>query len=38
MFTEPGKRLREQVIFDPKMWDFVGWQANEDEDAVDKEE
>ena len=37
MFTEPGKRLREQVIFDPKMWDFVGWQSNEEEDVVDKE-
>jgi hypothetical protein len=37
LFTEPGKRLREQVIFDPKMWDFVGWQSNEEEDVVDKE-
>ena len=39
MFTEPGKRLLEQVIFDPKMWDFAGRQSNETEEtATDKEE
>jgi len=39
MLTEPGKRLLEQVIFDPKMWDFAGRQLNEaEETATDKEE
>ena len=39
LFTEPGKRLLEQVIFDPKMWDFAGRQLNEaEETATDKEE
>ena len=34
MFTEPGKRLLEQVIFDPKMWDFAGRQLNEAEETA----
>ena len=34
MMTEPARTLREQVAFDPKMWDFVGWQPDEVQEAT----
>jgi hypothetical protein len=32
--TEPGKNMQVQVTLDPKMWDFVGWQPDEAQEAT----